>query len=292
MSRQADPDSPASAPLPSPALELHASLSLGTDSRHWGNQRRMALLRAIDEEGSISAGARKIGLSYKAAWDAVDAMNTLAGEDLVERSAGGHRGGGARLTPRAHALLELYLSLDQAHERFLGQLAALAREAAPDLDLIRHLMASDTAQNKLRGVVTHILPGGVIPGVVVRIDEATEIVVQPGARASRELDLRPGRSVLLFIDAAAIVIGLAGSTEQLSARNQIEGKVSHIHQDTHGNHISISLPGGQTLISLITPKSIKSLDLQPGSEVRAIFKASAVTLGRDTHADSSEGAQT
>jgi len=256
----------------------------------------MALLRAIDEEGSISAGARKIGLSYKAAWDAVDAMNTLAGEDLVERSAGGHRGGGARLTPRAHALLELYLSLDQAHERFLGQLAALAQEAAPDLDLIRHLMASDTVQNKLRGVVTRILADSVTPGVVVRIDGTTEIVAQPDARATRELDLSPGRSVLLFIDAAAIVIGLAGSTEQLSARNQIDGEVGYIHQDTLGNQIGIHLPGGQTLISLITPESIQSLGLEPGSRVRAIFKASAVTLGRDAQADSgsdsSEGAQT
>ena len=52
------------------------------------------LLEAIDLYGSISQAAKHVPLSYKAAWDAVDAMNNLADTPLVERSTGGKAGGG------------------------------------------------------------------------------------------------------------------------------------------------------------------------------------------------------
>ncbi|CAM5192867.1 hypothetical protein CDEN61S_02582 [Castellaniella denitrificans] len=80
-----------------PPLELSTTLSLRSGDQSWGTERRMALLAAIGTEGSISAAARKVGLSYKAAWDAVDMMNSLAGGLLVERVTGGKRGGGAHL---------------------------------------------------------------------------------------------------------------------------------------------------------------------------------------------------
>ena len=71
-----------------PHLELSTTLSLRSGDQSWGTERRMALLAAIGTEGSISAAARKVGLSYKAAWDAVDMMNSLAGDLLVERVTG------------------------------------------------------------------------------------------------------------------------------------------------------------------------------------------------------------
>ncbi len=271
---------PTSISASQPALELSASLSMGSASQHWASERRMALLDAIDTEGSISAGARRIGLSYKAAWDAVDAMNTLAGEALVERTSGGARGGGAQLTPRARKLLALYRSLNQAHARFVAQLNALAREAAPDLDLIRHLTAPQSVRNKLTGTVSGVVPAGSQIRVTVRIDDQTEITAQTTPDTARALGLGPGLEILLFIDASAIVIGLTDARQQLSARNQIQGRIRAILQDTHSVQIELQLPGGHCLVAALTPESVETLQLQPGKTVRAIFKASAVTLGR------------
>jgi hypothetical protein len=39
---------------------------------------RIRLLEAIDAYGSLSAAARNVGLTYKAVWDAVAAINDLA----------------------------------------------------------------------------------------------------------------------------------------------------------------------------------------------------------------------
>ncbi|WP_038820465.1 winged helix-turn-helix domain-containing protein, partial [Pseudomonas savastanoi] len=54
--------------------------------------QRIALLQHIAEQGSITRAAKSAGLSYKAAWDAIDELNNLAQKPLVERSVGG-RGG-------------------------------------------------------------------------------------------------------------------------------------------------------------------------------------------------------
>ena len=41
-----------------------------------GGASRIALLAAIHETGSITSGAKAVGLSYKAAWAAIDTMNS------------------------------------------------------------------------------------------------------------------------------------------------------------------------------------------------------------------------
>src|SRR5690606_38680024 len=64
-------------------VELAGSIWFRSNQHNWGSQKRMALLAAIKEKGSITAAAKAIGLSYKAAWDAVDTMNNLTGQALV-----------------------------------------------------------------------------------------------------------------------------------------------------------------------------------------------------------------
>jgi molybdate transport system regulatory protein len=61
--------------------------------------RRIALLEAIGEHGSITAAAKTVGLSYKGAWDAVQALNNLFDQALVVSRAGGRQGGAASVTP-------------------------------------------------------------------------------------------------------------------------------------------------------------------------------------------------
>jgi molybdenum-dependent DNA-binding transcriptional regulator ModE len=69
--------------------------------RHFLGDTRIRLLEAIDRYGSISQAAKAVPLSYKAAWDAVDAMNNLAEAPLVERSVGGKHGAPASPTTAA-----------------------------------------------------------------------------------------------------------------------------------------------------------------------------------------------
>jgi molybdate transport system regulatory protein len=84
------------------------------------------LLDAIAAEGSISGAGRRMGMSYRRAWQLVDLMNRCWQEPLVETAAGSARGGGARLTQEGRAVLAQYRSLQAVLDgRTAGADAAL-----------------------------------------------------------------------------------------------------------------------------------------------------------------------
>jgi molybdate transport system regulatory protein len=74
------------------------------------------LLEAISAEGSISGAGRRLGMSYRRAWQLVDLMNRCWVAPLVETSPGSARGGGARLTAEGSDVLGAYRGLQAALE--------------------------------------------------------------------------------------------------------------------------------------------------------------------------------
>src|SRR5690625_6864400 len=100
----------------------------------------MALLAAIQEQGSISAAARQINLSYKAAWDAVHTINSLSPEPLIICTTGGPRGGGASLSPKDQQVLELYQQMQQLHEHFFHHLDQVKICADKKLQLLLYML--------------------------------------------------------------------------------------------------------------------------------------------------------
>ncbi|HEX8785969.1 MAG TPA: LysR family transcriptional regulator, partial [Telluria sp.] len=70
---------------PDKAIALQGSVWMTVGGENFGGPGRVELLAKIAETGSISQASKAIGMSYKGAWDAIDAMNNLAGEALVER---------------------------------------------------------------------------------------------------------------------------------------------------------------------------------------------------------------
>ncbi|HYD25363.1 MAG TPA: LysR family transcriptional regulator [Croceibacterium sp.] len=69
------------------------------------------LLEAIAREGSISAAARELGMSYRRAWLLVDTMNGCFREPLVEARPGGGSNAGAKLTAGGAAALAAFRAL-------------------------------------------------------------------------------------------------------------------------------------------------------------------------------------
>jgi molybdate transport system regulatory protein len=84
----------------------------------WG---RIVLLERIREHGSISAAARSMEMSYRHAWGLCESMNGLAPEPLVEKTTGGERGGGAKLTPAGEAAIGQFWKLVKEFEVWLGK---------------------------------------------------------------------------------------------------------------------------------------------------------------------------
>jgi molybdate transport system regulatory protein len=84
------------------------------------------LLETIRETGSISGAARRMGMSYRRAWDLVETMNQSFREPLVETARGGTRGGGARVTAMGQDVLARYRHMERtAAEAVRDELAEM-----------------------------------------------------------------------------------------------------------------------------------------------------------------------
>jgi molybdopterin-binding protein len=68
---------------------------------------------------------------------------------------------------------------------------------------------------------------------------------------------------------------------QLSARNVLKGKVIKIVRGAINSEVTIQLPGGEEIISIITNSSAAKLGLKKGKEAYAVIKASSVIVAVD-----------
>jgi molybdate transport system regulatory protein len=260
-------------------FELKGMLSLHSGDRLLGGLNRIELLAKIGETGSISSAARAVGMSYKGAWDAVEAMNNLADEPLVVRAVGGKHGGGTELTARARRLIDVFKALDLEHQRFMRQLGALGAASMQDIELMRRLMIKTSARNQLSGKVVTVEKGAVNDAITLRLQGGQRIVATVTARSTEELGLVPGKEAIALIKASSVLIGVGASTTTLSARNQLAGKVAQILPGAVNTEVTIALTDGGSMVAVITHTSVTALGLVEGAEVVAIIKASSIILG-------------
>ena len=66
-----------------------------------------------------------------------------------------------------------------------------------------------------------------------------------------------------------------------SARNMLKGRVVKVDHGAVNSEVTIELPGGQQVVSIITKYSAESLDLAQGKEVYAVIKASNVMIATE-----------
>jgi molybdopterin-binding protein len=68
---------------------------------------------------------------------------------------------------------------------------------------------------------------------------------------------------------------------KISARNVLKGKVKNVKHGSVNSEITIELPGGVQIVSIITKKSAQDLGLSKSKQVYAVIKASNVMLATD-----------
>ena len=86
------------------------------------------LIERIAATGSISAAARDMGMSYRRAWQLVEALNVAYKEPVVVTAVGGQKGGGARVTPFGNRLAAEFRAMeDKASAAIAADLKRFAR---------------------------------------------------------------------------------------------------------------------------------------------------------------------
>ena len=263
-----------------PTFSISSAIRLEARGRGLANPRWMALLAAIAESGSITAAAKAAGLSYKAAWDAVDAMNNLAGKPVVATAVGGKGGGGARLTARGVKLLGTYRIVAEENQRFLAGINARLQDADRDLRVLGGLGLRTSARNQWAGTVSKVRHGTVNDEVELQLAGGDRLVAIVTHESVEDLGLAVGQPAIALVKASSVMVATGdGGRLRLSARNQLAGKVDRVTPGAVNTEVVIALRGGNTVASTITNVAARTLKLRAGQPALAVFKASSVILG-------------
>ncbi|MDR3212308.1 MAG: TOBE domain-containing protein [Azoarcus sp.] len=268
--------------LPQAAHRLTGRLEVETEQGTFLGNTRIRLLEAIDTHGSISQAAKYVPLSYKAAWDAVDAMNNLADKSLVTRATGGRHGGGTRLTDYGRQMVELYRALEAEYQAALERLtASMNAGGAGTLQEFRRLLKrtsmKTSARNQFAGTVVGLKAGEVDYEVRLKLGDANELAAVITRDSAENLELTIGMEIWALVKAPSVMI-LTEKEMRTSARNHLWGEVSRIHRSAINAEVTLALPGGKTVCAVISNESVSNLALAVGSPACAVFKASSVIL--------------
>ncbi|MDU9401340.1 TOBE domain-containing protein [Pseudomonas sp. zfem004] len=236
--------------------------------------QRIALLQHVAEQGSITRAAKAAGISYKAAWDAIDELNNLATQPLVERSTGGRGGGGARLSAEGERVLRLYQRLQALQSELLE-----AAEHSSDLDLLGRLMLRTSARNQLQGQVSGLRREGRYDRVSLALGGGLEIEALITQDSTEHLGLTLGSPVVALLKAGWVHL-LADADTPEPGSNCLQTSISEVLAASYGpSEVHLSLGNGQTLCAFAEAEWLAAQGLGTDAGVRVQFQPSFVLLG-------------
>ncbi|WP_254763453.1 TOBE domain-containing protein [Natrinema marinum] len=206
----------------------------------------VAMLRAIDDRGSLSGAADALERSYPRLQQRVVELEAAIGP-LVERTRGGADGGGSSLTGAARDLLARFDRLVAAYE-------GVAR----------------VDETVLSGPV--VARDGELATVETAVGEVLAVVPADASTASVTI-----RSDAVSLHAPAD----APRAEGTSVRNQFSGTVSWLEAGDAVARVGVTLESASNgderaeLVALVTRRSVDALGLDPGRSIVASVKATA-----------------
>jgi molybdate transport system regulatory protein len=225
-------------------------------------ERDVALLGAVDREGSLSAAADALDRSYSRAHKRLGALEAELGA-LVERERGGEGGGGSRVTENGRALLA----------RFARVRAAFADTAETEAAVLRgRVLERDgelaTVDTRLGAVTALLFEDDDRVQVTVRADAVTlhDPADAPAAGASTARNRFAGvvEDVDRRASVALVTVDVAGEDASPDDAER--------PNDAAGRHVALPV--------LVTRESVERIGLEPGREVVATFKATATRATR------------
>ncbi|RVU43698.1 TOBE domain-containing protein [Rubrivivax rivuli] len=209
--------------------------------------KRIDILRRLGECGSISEAARQAGVSYKAAWQALETLSNLAGTPLVAKAVGGSGGGGAQLTAAGLQVLQAAAQLDAARTQVLAALAPGESRSGPGLAA---LALRTSLRNQLPCAVSALRQTAGQVRVALALRDGQLLHARITRESAQLLQLAPGLAVLALCKATAVRV--APTLAAADGRNLLQGTVSRASRAATGGEVALQLPGPLSLVGFST----------------------------------------
>lgn len=219
-------------------MDNASSFRLDAALGHDITDKRIDVLRRIDAVGSISEAAREAGISYKAAWQAIETLGNLAGTPLVEKAVGGSGGGGAQLTQAGRKVLEAFDYFAKVRQAAMQQ--ALAAGPLATLGL------RTSMRNQWVCTVQELEPDEHGQCVTLALSSGTLIQSVLTLESAQLLGLKPGLEVLALCKATAVSI--SATLPDRKEMNILAGWVEVISDGPGKTEITMRLKNGASLV--------------------------------------------
>lgn len=135
-----------------------------------------------------------------------------------------------------------------------------------------------SARNQLRGKISGLNTGVIYTEVTMALGGGSSLVASVTNDSAMAMGLALGMEVIALIKAPLVMIVKDFGGYRLSARNQLQGKVSAVLKGSVNSEVLIELQGGELIASSITNESVELMELRKTDKVTAVFKAGAVIL--------------
>jgi molybdate transport system regulatory protein len=159
------------------------------------DQTDALLLRRVGETHSLTEAAKAAGVSYRNAWDRVQAMEGKLHRKLIETKVGGRSGGGATLTEDGTRLLKEFRKTRKLLFNVLDE-----TEAWEDVGYRL------SARNRLRAKVVEVRQGTVTSQVKMRLLSANTLTSIITNDAVEDLSLRKGDEVEAIVKSTDVLV--------------------------------------------------------------------------------------
>ncbi len=137
-----------------------------------------------------------------------------------------------------------------------------------------------SARNQFVGSVESILNGPVSAELSIRVATGCHVVATITHASVESLGLEVGSEVVVLIKSSSVMLATEVPGARYSARNQLCGAVSSVTDGPVNSEVNIDLGDQMGITAVITHASRDLLQLQTGSRICALFKASSVILAR------------
>lgn len=255
---------------------LITEVYLNIEEKGYLGKGRVELLKLIDKYGSILKAAKELGMSYKAAWDMVDAINNLSPQPVVVSLSKGKRGGQSILTDYGKKLVENYEKVEQFMKVVSEYLSSNIDDIEKALKEFRRLNLGLSARNKILVKVDRVTSDKVNANIYAKLGKNI-VVATITKEALQELNIKEEDEVYFIFKASDVL--LSNSEVRLSSGNSLKGRVKSITTGDLNCEVKVEI-GESTITALTTTEWLTEVGLKEGQEVYLLVKPADIIVGK------------
>jgi molybdate transport system regulatory protein len=257
-------------------MKIDGRFWLSKDGENFLGSGRIRLLEEIEKTGSISGAAKAMKMSYKAAWERINGMNTLASEPIIKKTTGGKGGGGTTLTPYAHELIATFKRFEELHRQFIERFA----EAGDDTERLARILSrtflTTSARNQLTCRIESIKNKDINGDLRLRLSGGEILYSDITMKSIQNMGLSEGCHAYAIIKSSDIAI-YDTPPKECDGVNLFKGRVIEIESIGEKAEITFKIGGGDILVGVITITESKKL--QKGAISYAYVSKNHVIVG-------------